>query len=299
MRSRRAAPRRKASARSYKSRTILFHELPHWAQDNEWIVGGYRRIQNHWWGCFKSVFGYLHNETVNIHTHLGGALLFGYFLATLHNVELKEFPTTWMDSFMLVVFLSSAIFCLMTSATFHTASCHSQKVAGRCLTMDYAGIVILTVGSFYPAVHFGFYCHPHEKLFYLTLLTSVGIFAAYIVLNPVYAQPTHRGARTAVFIGLGLAGVVPTVHCILREGISRVLVEYGLRWILLSAALYIGGGALYANRIPERFSPGRFDYFFASHQIFHVCVLVAVCLHYHGVFTSLRYTYSQPDICAA
>ncbi|KAF7298797.1 Hemolysin-III channel protein Izh2 [Mycena indigotica] len=286
--------------------TITFHELPAWAQDNEWIVGGYRRIQNRWTGCMISVFGYLHNETgkksdnalVNIHTHLAGALLFVYFLATFQEVHLKQYPTTWMDSLMLGIFLASAIFCLSISATFHTAACHSKEVSAQCLALDYSGIVFLTVGSFYPAVHFGFFCYPRVKAFYLLLLTAIGMGAAYIVLNPQYSRPTHRGARTAVFIGLGLSGVIPALHGVLHEGLYSILVEHGVRWILLSGALYIGGGLLYANRIPERWAPGRFDYFFASHQIFHVCVVLAVCSHYNGVLTGLRHSYSDPDVCA-
>ncbi|KAJ7069531.1 HlyIII-domain-containing protein [Mycena amicta] len=291
--------RTKSKPSSPSSRTISFHELPDWAQDNEWIVGGYRRIQHGWVGCFESVFGYLHNETVNIHSHLAGALLFAYFLATVQEVHLAQYPTTWLDSMMLGIFLASAIFCLMTSATFHTVMCHSREVAAQCIALDYSGIIILTVGSFYPALHFGFFCHPHEKLFYLILLTSIGLGAAYTVLNPEYSKSTHRGTRTRVFIGLGLSGVIPTVHCIVREGLRAVLVDQGVRWIILSAFLYIGGGLLYANRIPERFAPGKFDYVLASHQIFHVCVLAAVCLHYTAVLTGLKHSYSRPNICTA
>ncbi|KAN0081346.1 hypothetical protein V8E55_008970, partial [Tylopilus felleus] len=33
------------------------------------------------------------------------------------------------------------------------------------------------------------------------------------------------------------------------------------------------------NRIPEWIAPGKFDYLFASHQIFHVCVVMAALIH--------------------
>ncbi|KAJ7069533.1 hemolysin-III related-domain-containing protein, partial [Mycena amicta] len=298
------------------SPTISFHELPEWAQDNEWIVGGYRRIQHRWDGCLESVFGCedafflrlcaifngtlpdLHNETVNIHSHLAGALLFAYFLATFQEAHLAQYPTTWLDSMMLGLFLTSAIFCLMSSATFHAVVCHSQEVAAQCTTLDYSGIVLLIVGSSYPSIHFAFFCHPHEEIFYLVTLTAIALGAAYTVLSPEYSKPTHRGTRTAVFVGLGLSGIIPTAHCILREGFHTVMVERGFRWIVLTAFFYIGGGMLYVNRIPERFAPGKFDYFFASHQIFHVCVLAAVCSHYTGILTGLKHAYSDPNCTA-
>lgn len=49
-----------------------------------------------------------------------------------------------------------------------------------------------------------------------------------------------------------------------------------------------------ANRIPERLSPGRFDFLFASHQLFHICVVLAALAHYQGVLTCLHYRMSQP-----
>lgn len=51
-----------------------------------------------------------------------------------------------------------------------------------------------------------------------------------------------------------------------------------------------------ANRIPERLSPGRFDFLLASHQIFHICVILAALAHYQSVLTCLHYRMSQP-IC--
>src|ERR1700735_4598453 len=43
----------------------------------------------------------------------------------------------------------------------------------------------------------------HHKLIDIPLdLSLIYLGAAYIVLNPEYAKPTHRGARTQVFIGL-------------------------------------------------------------------------------------------------
>ncbi|KAJ7927482.1 hemolysin-III related-domain-containing protein [Mycena leptocephala] len=281
------------------SKTVSYFELPEWRKDNEFIVSGYRHAQNHWKGCLTSVFAYVHNESVNIHSHLWGAALFAYFLTTYGDTYLKQYEaTTWVDSAVFAVFLSSAIFCLSASALFHTATCHSEEVSTRCHALDYSGIVVLTVGSFYPSLRFGFFCQPRLQIFYIVSISCVGLGAAYIVLNPEYAKPTHRGARTLVFIGLGLSAIVPVTHCVLADGYSKVLSDLGFGWILLSGALYISGALLYANRIPECLAPGKFDYFFASHQIFHCCVVAAAGAHYAGVLTALNYSYSQPNICA-
>ena len=67
------------------------------------------------------------------------------------------------------------------------------------------------------------------------------IGAAYVVLNPEYAKPSHRGARTGVFIALGLCAVVPVTQLVTRHGAMKAFSEMGLGWLLTSGTLYILG----------------------------------------------------------
>lgn len=76
------------------------------------------------------------------------------------------------------------------------------------------------------------------------LMQICQIGAAYIVLNPDYAKPTHRGARTIVFIGLGLCAIVPVSQLFLTHGFRTLISEMGINWLLISGALYIGGALL-------------------------------------------------------
>jgi len=101
-----------------------------------------------------------------------------------------------------------------------------------------------------------------------------------------------------VFIGLGLSAVFPVSHLLLSHGSDKLFAEMGFGWLLASGGLYIGGALLYANRIPEKLYPGKFDYFFASHQIFHVCVVLAALAHYTCILTAFEHWHSQPRICA-
>ncbi|KAI0298706.1 HlyIII-domain-containing protein [Multifurca ochricompacta] len=299
--------------KSRKHRTITFVELPEWMKDNEFILTGYRGELNSWWKCLESVFGYLHNETVNIHTHLHASILFAFFL--LHTVNDSYFKAhvdiSWADRAVFVVFLSSAVFCLFCSAFFHMASSHSKQVAARCNALDYSGIIALILGSCYPCLYYGFYCEPHYKVGYLLLITLAGIAAAYIVLSPEYAKPTHRHARTRVFIALGLCSVLPVSHLILSHGIHALFREMGFFWLLAAGAMYITGALpsgwltylilthTSANRVPERLAPGRFDRFFSSHQIFHVFVVLAALSTYSCVLAAFEHRHSRSGMCVA
>lgn len=62
-----------------------------------------------------------------------------------------------------------------------------------------------------------------------------------------------------VFVGLGLSGVVPTLHFVISEGLIKATTMGQMGWLLLMATLYITGACLYAARIPERFFPGKCD----------------------------------------
>jgi predicted membrane channel-forming protein YqfA (hemolysin III family) len=71
---------------------------------------------------------------------------------------------------------------------------------------------------------------------------------------------------------------------LLLTSFSNVFTLFYFIFILffpLKDAISILGGFIGAMRIPERWFPGRFDFFFNSHHIMHVLVLVAVVqMHY-------------------
>ncbi|KAI3627992.1 hypothetical protein GLX27_000326 [Malassezia furfur] len=264
--------------------------------------------------CWRSVWDYWHNETVNIHTHLIGAIVAIVVLLLqladlagvihLGNFSLYSFPSRpdyfalqdvrgiamrtsqqvlppdTLDQVVLAVFLLSAIVCLGCSATFHTLACHSEKVAKSINRLDYVGIVVLIVGSNIPALRYGLYCHPLVHHVYLVLILFWGALALYVVVQPAYATPRLRPVRSAVFVALGLSGVLPILHGSYLSNWSAFVFEtLGYKYIAWSGALYIFGTLLYVAHVPERLAPGRFDYIGASHQLFHACVLFAALLH--------------------
>lgn len=272
---------------------LTFEAIPTWFQANNYILTGYRRPQYSWSGCINSIFGYLHNETVNIHTHLFGALGLLYLLLNVGATQASYTTLTWHDPVGFSLFLLAGVFCLGASALYHTANCHSPNVSKRCHALDYSGIIVLTVGSFYPGLHYGFFCDHHLKAIYSIGITLAGLVAAYVVLSPHYATPAYRWARTSVFAALGVGAFVPLTHAYLLYGFARMRDEMGILWILLCGGLYASGALIYAARVPERWMPGRFDYFGASHQIFHVFVVLAALSHYKAILTAIEHWHGQ------
>jgi adiponectin receptor len=70
------------------------------------------------------------------------------------------------------------------------------------------------------------------------------IAAGYIVLNPEYAKPTHRHARSRVFLALGLSGTLPSSHLLLFHGSHKFFREMGFIWLLAAGVMYTTGALL-------------------------------------------------------
>jgi len=141
--------------------TVLWDDLPSWQQDNHFIHSGYRPASASFRRSFASL-GYLHNESVNIYSHLVGAIGFttaGIILYTA--IKPRYESATPADCLAFGSFFLGAAVCLGMSATYHTISNHSPTVAKFGNKLDYVGIVSLITGSFIPTIYYGFYCHPH------------------------------------------------------------------------------------------------------------------------------------------
>ena len=145
-----------------------------WQQDNHYILSHYRPATYSYLGCFQSLF-YIHNESVNVHSHLLGAFL---FLFTGVSVFLFEsYVVTLPDILAFSCFFAGAIACLGMSAIYHLTSNHSENVACFGNQLDYVGIVALITGSFVPSVYYGFYCEPALQQRYWSMVSFSVLYA--------------------------------------------------------------------------------------------------------------------------
>ncbi len=149
---------------------VQWDDVPHWQQDNHHIHGSYRKPSASYYRSLASLF-YIHNETVNIYSHLLPALttLPGAF--SLYKSLQPRYPrATNSDLIAFGCFFLGAAMCLGMSATYHTISNHSPRVNKLGNQLDYAGIVLLISGSFVPSVYYGFWCEPTWQKVYWTMV---------------------------------------------------------------------------------------------------------------------------------
>ncbi|XP_010687652.2 heptahelical transmembrane protein 2 [Beta vulgaris subsp. vulgaris] len=176
------------------------------------------------------------------------------------------------------VFLAGAMCCLVFSSVSHLLACHSKRLSLFFWRLDYAGISVMIVCSFYAPIYYTFYCRPNFSLFYLTSITILGILAIITLLAPTSSSPRFRTFRASLFLSMGLSGLIPAVHAAaLHWDHPHVLVALGYE--VLMGILYAIGVWFYVSRVPERWKPGAFDLAGHSHQIFHVFVVGGALVH--------------------
>lgn len=186
---------------------LLFNQLEPWRRDNPSILRGYRPTSYSFRASFRSLF-YLHNESVNIWSHLLGAF-FSVILATyLYRLIHPRFDTaSSADILVFSCFFAGAFLCLGMSATYHAISNHSDKVAKWGNKLDYTGIVFLIVGSYVPALWYGFWCEPGKLTVYLGAVSFSSIFLESLLFRRTCAGG-HKVDRGESAVLKNWAGIV-------------------------------------------------------------------------------------------
>ncbi|XP_051862517.1 adiponectin receptor protein isoform X1 [Drosophila nasuta] len=263
-----------------------YRNLPKWLQDNDFLHRGHRPPLPSFRACFKSIFR-LHTETGNIWTHLLGCLAF--IGVAVYFISRPTDEIQFQEKIVFGAFFIGAIICLGFSFAFHTLSCHSVGIGRLFSKLDYCGIALLIMGSFVPWLYYGFYCHYQPKVIYLSVVCVLGCLSIIVSLWDKFSEPNLRPLRAGVFMSFGLSGVIPAIHYSIMEGWFSQISRASLGWLILMGLLYILGALLYALRVPERWFPGKFDIWFQSHQLFHVLVIAAAFVHYHGISEMAMY----------
>jgi len=252
--------------------------------DNPFILTGYRNRLS-FLDCLRSLF-LLHNETINIWSHLLGfaffAGLFVHDLVLIIPAVTEDGKTiiTKTDFLVLLILLICYQATMVLSSLYHTFECHaSVKVAETCFSLDILGITVGLMATYLSGLYYSFYCEPHWRDFYLLTVGGIFVLATSIQFIPAKtlfeSEEKQARFRIRLFVIWAVYGVVPTIHWVwLQDGspivqymIPRIVVMY----IIVGAAFFF-----YVTKMPERLMPGLVDTFGHSHQWWHVLIFFAL-----------------------
>ena len=273
---------------------LEWDQIPHWQRDNEHILSGYRPASYSLLESMQSALS-IHNETINIHTHLGGAILFVMlpFIAYKGHSAVAQA----VDIFVFSTYFFGTAACFLLSAGFHTFANHSPRVNVLGNQLDYLGIVLLIWGSTIPSVYYGFYCDVNLQKRYWSVVSVLAIACIVTTLNPRFRNPRLRPYRALMYTGLGLSALGFIFHALVLYGRRVQVLRMSLDWVVLMAALNLMGAAVYSVRIPEKFRERKFDIVGSSHQILHVMVILAALAHMFGLLRAFNHVHAPDFTC--
>lgn len=272
----------------------------HHLQDNDFIKTGYR-VHLTFKQCMRSLFKF-HNELFNVWTHLVGSLLFIGFAAYVlfsdgwehdHTPSAAELKEERFHRTIFFTYCVCALFCMGASAVFHLFGCMSKPIFLVLLKGDYAGVSALIGGSLLIFVYESWLCVPYWRFIYMCACSAL-IFAGFTLsFTSKFYSVAWRPIRAGIFVAMGATGAIPCTHFVYRvlhHTGDFFHQEIDLLWPMAMMALtYLIGVGFFVGRIPERFSPGRFDYSFYSHTYMHLFVVVASLFHLYGAIRMFNY----------
>lgn len=232
-----------------KERTLNFYELPFQWRENKYIIYGYKFAPSHahaWHGV-----GCLHNESMNIWTHLLGACFVGYL--SLYHFPQTDYYThgTFIDHLVMYQFHLSAILCLLFSVIWHTyTNIAILDIRSKFACFDYTGITILIISSIITTEHLALYDHPIYKYGFISFSLLSGVVGVVLAWHPFFDKPESRPFRILFFIALSALGVTAFILASFIRGAGNAYDMY--QPLLKSFAWYLSGVFFYGYLFPER-----------------------------------------------
>lgn len=224
-------------------------DAPAFMRFNEFIHGGYRLQVQHYSECVHSMF-HLHNETVNVWSHLVGFAVMAFlFIYSFFDLEFKSFS----DGLVFSLFFVGACAMFLLSTLYHLFNCHSHEVYDHLLVCDFVGIFSMIFGSFMSALQLSFYCFSPYRMMYQGIFVLLCGGGSMVVVMPRFKGEAYHVHRLLACVLIVAAGALPLLHGAWLQGF-----EHSFNWVVL-LSIYSGGVIFYATRFPESVFPGKFD----------------------------------------
>ena len=259
-----------------------------------YIINGYRQTDISVWQCIKYVF-VIHNDCGNFWTHFTSFLLWIILLFYI-SCRLNLSDPFWYP--LLTLWLGQVIM-LLSSSVAHLFGCKSKLYRNVCFMIDYHGVSSYMTGS---SIACYFYERSLEesifdyKWTFIWTNVIVNLSATLMCcLSRFYLRRYRFIIRIGSYIIPFIVSFFPLHFKVLLYMINgNQTVPVNLSNYLLMYCLTLTTVFFFVSKIPERFSPGKFDYLFHSHQLFHVTGVVLNFIQLYTIQLDAQLLYSTP-----
>lgn len=264
---------------------LMGHQLPPDLREIA-ILGGYRPLQSTPRQCLQSVF-FPTNETINVWTHLIPSMYFMWKLVTFcYSLDVSTTPYTWA----FVAYMVTACTYPFVSAMAHTFYVMSTFARKICFFLDYGALSFYSfgVGLLYRAYAFpdtlleSQFCDIFLLVCLLNALMSTVIACSSRFFTSRILMKLFRfGAFSFPWVWDNIPLIYRLAHADQLQSVSEV---HYMRQLVFSVLI----GFLYTSHLPERLAPGKFDIVGHSHQLLHICGVLATTEQINGALYDLK-----------
>ncbi|KAL8582216.1 hypothetical protein ACOMHN_004135 [Nucella lapillus] len=252
-----------------------------------YIRTGYR-LPNQPWRYYCASVCWMHNESVNVWTHLIGCILL-----VVHAIVLGMRLDNFRDARagLMVAFVVTCVFSNLFSSLAHLLHAKSAKHYYLLYFLDYAGICIYNFGN---GINSLYSCSTPEeyfavKLFFLPVLavvcyiSFVAILLARLKFQGTKLERRRKVVMTVIYVAL--VGVIawPIISRYVRCIANADCKLSSLNHLTIVFVFYALDAISFTALLPEKLRPGKFDIWGHSHQWFHVLVIATQQLQLYAL----------------
>lgn len=252
-----------------------------------YILTGYRCPNHSFQGCLKYIF-VPHNDVGNFWTHFIPLWIWlGWLAALSTSVDFSD--PYWYP--LLTLWLGGCSYALCSSLA-HAFSCKSLNVRQVMFMLDYLGISMYGFGG---CLAYFVYERPlgaYDWLFtykwsQVALNVLIAVSSTLLCSMTRFFCARRRYLFRALSYGMPYTmGFMPfnlrLLRC-LQTGAEAECIQQTLPHHFLTFFTSLLMAFFFVTKIPERFAPGKFDYVFHSHQLFHLMAVFVTTFQFYMV----------------
>ncbi|KAL7645745.1 UNVERIFIED_CONTAM: hypothetical protein RMT77_002622 [Armadillidium vulgare] len=254
------------------------------------IIHGYRRENNSVMQAIVTLFRYT-NETMNFWTHILPAVYLIWLLCTFFQTMPLVSDPYYLPFVCYMITL--CVYPLMSSLA-HAFSCLSLLATHVCFFMDYATLALYSWGAtllYYNYMIPDAMVHSTYASIYIPVAAVISILTTVMTcLSRTFPQEwsSCKALRLSAFVIPFIWVSIPLfwryfAYLFSNEAVSTSLTYHGRQFIGVFLAAFF-----YATHIPERFIPGKFDFFGNSHNLLHIFGISASFQQLKGVLVDME-----------
>uniref|UniRef100_A0A3Q3GAY6 Progestin and adipoQ receptor family member 8 n=1 Tax=Labrus bergylta TaxID=56723 RepID=A0A3Q3GAY6_9LABR len=235
------------------------------------ILSGYRPVGLSW-RCYLLSLFQIHNETVNVWSHLLAAVFVGILGFRLQGPEGQGFSVD-----------------VASLAVAHLLQSHSEEAHYSVFFLDYVGMAVYQYGCALALFLYSSDIDWSQSMLGQVFLPAAALLAWFSCTTGCYAKlrfrrpyPLHRKLCQVVPLGVAyLLDISPVADRLLTH---RWTSNPALPLHFLQVTLFLSSAFFFSFPIPESFSPGRYDILGHSHQLFHILLSVCTLVQQEALF---------------